>query len=80
MSDPYDGFCPPPLVNEELIVNVMTVLWFNCQLSILNAQIINAPPHAIDNQNQAITGLGLMLWFFANYDIEIKYNGTLSVS
>ena len=52
----------PPLVNEELIVNVMTVLWFiNCQLSILNAQIINAPPHAIDNQNQAITGLGLML-------------------
>ena len=51
----------PPLVNEELIVNVVTVLWFNCQLSILNAQIINAPPQAIDNQNQAITGLGLMV-------------------
>ena len=51
----------PPLVNEELIVNVMAVLWFNCQLSILNAQIINAPPQAIDNQNQAITGLGLMV-------------------
>ena len=58
---PMTDSAPPPLVNEELIVNVMTVLWFNCQLSILNAQIINAPPHAIDNQNQAITGLGLML-------------------